>query len=98
MRNQRGRGVDTRWRIELLGGLQAVRGDQVVTRFQTQQAGVLLAYLAYYRQRTHLREALIDLLWPECEPDVGRHRLSVALSALRQRLEVEGVPAGSVIV
>jgi hypothetical protein len=29
------------WRIELLGGLRAERGDRVVTRFQTQNAGAL---------------------------------------------------------
>jgi hypothetical protein len=41
------------WRIELFGGLRARRGDQVVTRFRTQKTGALLAYLAYYCQRTH---------------------------------------------
>ena len=33
------------WRIELLGGLQARRGDQLVTHFRTHKTGLLLAYL-----------------------------------------------------
>jgi DNA-binding SARP family transcriptional activator len=58
----------------------------------------LLAYLAYFRRRSHPRELLIELLWPEVEPDTGRHNLSVALSLLRQLLEPPGVPDGSVVV
>ena len=38
--------METRWRIELLGGLRAVQADRVVSRFQTQKIGLLLAYLA----------------------------------------------------
>jgi DNA-binding SARP family transcriptional activator len=90
--------MDVWWRIELLGGLQAVRGDRVVTRFRTQKTGILLAYLAYYRQRAHPREALIELLWGDDDFDAGRHSLSVALSSLRQQLEPPGVPAGAVFL
>jgi DNA-binding SARP family transcriptional activator len=90
--------MDARWRIELFGGLRAQRGEQVVTRFRTQKAASLLAYLAYYYQRSHPREVLIELLWPECEVDVARHRLSVALSLLRQQLEPSGVTGGPVFV
>src|SRR5262245_48049647 len=61
--------MELRWRIELLGGLRATRGDRVVTRFQRQKAGALLAYLAYFRQRPHPRPVLIELLWPECDPE-----------------------------
>src|SRR5260370_42558967 len=98
--------METRWRIELLGGLRAVQADRVVSRFQTQKIGLLLAYLAYFPQRTHQREALIEMLWPECDSQAGRNNLSVSLSWLRRQLEprsvdgewsmVDGpVPAGS---
>ena len=62
------------WQIELLGWLRVVSGggapagDQpprVISRFQTQKTGSLLAYLAYHCHRSHPREALIELLWPE---------------------------------
>lgn len=90
--------MDTLWRIELLGALRAIGDHRSVTRFQTQKTGALLAYLAYYPQRSHPREVLIELLWPESEPRAGRNKLSLALSSLRRQLEPPGVPAGAVIL
>jgi DNA-binding SARP family transcriptional activator len=74
------------WRVELLGGLQAAGDGRVLTRFRSQRIGLLLAYLAYHRDRPHRREALIELLWPECDPATGRLNLRVALSLLRLQL------------
>jgi DNA-binding SARP family transcriptional activator len=79
--------VDLPWRLDLLGGLRATQGNRVIERFRSQKTGVLLAYLAYHCDRTHPREALLELLWPECEPHSGRQRLSTALSWLRDQLE-----------
>src|SRR5438876_5838793 len=90
--------MDALWRIELLGWLRATGDDRVVTRFQTQKTGALLACLAYHCQRSHPREVLIELLWPESEPRAGRNKLSLALSSLRHQLEPPGIPAGAVIL
>jgi predicted ATPase/DNA-binding SARP family transcriptional activator len=90
--------MDVPWRIALFGGLRAEHGDQAVTRFRTRKTGALLAYLAYYSQRTHLRDQLIELCWPECTVAAGRNNLSRELSGLRQQLEPPGVPPGAVIV
>jgi predicted ATPase/DNA-binding SARP family transcriptional activator len=90
--------MDGAWRIELLGGLRASRGDQAVRRFRTQKAGLLLAYLAFYLRRSHPREALIEMLWPEGDPAVTRRRLRVLLSSLRRQLEPPGVALGAVLV
>ena len=68
------------WRIEMLGWLRAVRGDFSVSRFQTQKTGLLLAYLALYQERSHTREALIEALWPEVDPALGRNRLKQAVT------------------
>jgi DNA-binding SARP family transcriptional activator len=40
--------METQWRIELLGGLRATRGDQDISRFRSQKTGALVAYLAYH--------------------------------------------------
>jgi predicted ATPase/DNA-binding SARP family transcriptional activator len=90
--------MDTRWRIELLGGLCAQQGHRTITRFRSRQTGALLAYLAFYRQRSHPREVLIELLWPGYDLDAGRNSLSTALSSLRHQLEPPGVPRGAVLV
>ncbi len=84
-------------RIELLGGLRARLGGQFIKRFRTQRTGALLAYLAYFRDRSHAREVLLDLFWPEDDFDVARHKLSVALSSLRKQLEPPGVPDGAIL-
>jgi predicted ATPase/DNA-binding SARP family transcriptional activator len=94
------------WRIELLGWLRVVEGDaatvgerlpRTISRFQTQKTGSLLAYLAYHCHRSHPREALIELLWPEDPLAAGRNKLRMALSSLRRQLEPPGIPAGAVI-
>src|SRR5689334_10108462 len=85
--------MDARCRIELLGGQRVVQGERVLTRFRTQKAAILLAYLAYHPDRSHPRELLFELLWPEVELEVGRNRLRMTLSFLRRPLEPPGVPA-----
>jgi DNA-binding SARP family transcriptional activator len=86
------------WRLELLGGLRAVHGEQVITRFRRHKTGALLAYLAYFRQRSHPHDELMEVLWPGCDPTAGRDRLSTCLSSLRHQLEPPDTPGGSVIL
>ncbi|HEU4752071.1 MAG TPA: AAA-like domain-containing protein, partial [Armatimonadota bacterium] len=90
--------MDTPCRIQFFGGLRVLRGEQEITRFRTHKTAALLAYLAYFLPRSHPREVLIELLWPEVSLDAGRHNLSVALSSLRQQLEPHGVPDGAVLL
>jgi DNA-binding SARP family transcriptional activator len=90
--------MDALWRIELLGWLRAVHEGPVVARFQMQQTGALLAYLALHPDRPHPRDELMELLWPEVDPQAGRQRLRQALSSLRQQLEPRDLPAGSVLL
>lgn len=93
--------MDELWRIELFGGLtvrELRSGGQVLTRFRTQKMTSLLAYLACFRQRGHAREEILELFWPEAEPEAGRLSLRVALSQLRSQLEPPDVPEGAVLV
>ncbi|MCW3055555.1 MAG: DNA-binding transcriptional activator of the family, partial [Chthonomonadales bacterium] len=90
--------METRLRVELFGGLRILRGDQIITRFSTHKTGALLAYLAFFGRHAHPRERLITLLWPDCEPDAGRNRLSTSLSSLRHQLEPPGISAGTVLL
>jgi DNA-binding SARP family transcriptional activator len=85
--------MDGAWRIELLGGLRVQHGDRLLTRFPTQKAGALLAYLAYYRQHPHPRDRLTEQFWPEIDRDAARASLRVALSTLRRVLEPADTPA-----
>jgi predicted ATPase/DNA-binding SARP family transcriptional activator len=86
------------WRVAMLGKLQAESERTVVPRFRTRRVGLLLAYLAFYRERSHSREELASLLWPELETEPARRNLRQALSSLRRHLEPPSVPRGAILV
>jgi len=90
--------METRWHIELFGGLTARKENRFLTRFRTQKTGALLAYLAYHLPQRSPREALIELLWPLEDPQKSSQSLRTALSALRRQLEPPGIPAGAVLL
>jgi DNA-binding SARP family transcriptional activator len=84
--------------VKLLGRLAVSQADREISRFRTHKTAVLLARLAYYRDRPHPREELIDLLWPESDIEMGRNSLSKSLSSLRHQLEPPGAPMNSVLL
>src|SRR5260370_26189455 len=90
--------MDARCKIELFGRLRVVQDGRVITRFQTRQTGAVLAYLAFHRDRSHPRDVLMGIAWPEDEQYTDRHKLRVALSSLPRQLEPPGVPVGAAIV
>ncbi|MBX3120206.1 MAG: hypothetical protein KF784_14165 [Fimbriimonadaceae bacterium] len=85
-------------RIELFGGLRVIHGDRVISRFQTQKTGALLAYLAMHLDRPIAREVIAELLWPDGDPIAIRNRLNQAVSSLRRQLHPPGVAQGSILV
>jgi DNA-binding SARP family transcriptional activator len=74
------------------------RGEHVVSQFETRKTSTVLARLALLPNRDHPREELVELLWPDEDPDATRPRLRQALAVLRRVLEPEGVPGGSVLI
>jgi predicted ATPase/DNA-binding SARP family transcriptional activator len=91
--------MDSQCSIELFGGIRVEQGKRVITRFRTQKTASLIAYLAYFGDRMHAREVLIDMLWPGAtSSEAGRTSLSVALSSLRSQLEPPEVPAHSLLL
>lgn len=82
----------------MLGWMRAQSGDLTLTRFRTQKTALLLARLALFPQRTHPREGLADLLWPDAGRDAGRNNLKQSLAILRRLLEPPGTAAGSVLI
>ena len=86
------------WRIQLLGRLSVTRGSQVITRFESSRVAALLARLVLFSKHPAPREELIELLWPEEEPERGRHRLRQAIYSLRRQLEPPGIPPNTVLI
>ena len=56
------------------------------TRIRTKKHLALLVYLAVEGRRTHRRDRLAELFWPDVPSPQARHSLATALSILRPRL------------
>jgi len=74
----------TRLSVLLLGPLQVTLDAQPVTRFETEKARALLAYLAVEADRQHRREFLAELFWPERPAGVAQANLRHTLAGLRR--------------
>ncbi|WP_394796024.1 ATP-binding protein [Armatimonas sp.] len=75
------------WRIELFGGPCLISpSGETLSYFSTQKTAALLAYLALTLPRSHPRELLAELFWPDKDPTLSRNSLSAAVSALRPLL------------
>src|SRR5262249_13474745 len=75
------------WRIQLLRELRITFAGQEVPRSLTHKVGGLLGYLACFLHRTHARDALVELFWPEVDRESGRTSLRSALPLLHRLLE-----------
>ena len=80
-------------RIEMFGGLRALRGESVALRLRSRQAETLLCTLALSPGRSFSREELAERLWPDASPETARSRFKQELSALRRALALP--PAGN---
>jgi DNA-binding SARP family transcriptional activator len=78
--------VMARLSVRLLGSFDVTLGGEAVTGFATDKARALLAYLAVEADRTHRREALAGLLWPDYPEPSARASLRSALVALRRAI------------
>jgi len=78
--------VEKTCRVELLGGLRAIVDGETVTSFETKQTALLLARLSLPVGRDWSREELVELIWPEEDPELSKPRLRQALTTLRQKL------------
>jgi predicted ATPase len=85
------------WRVRLLGAFEARNGDISIERVASRAERMLLVKLALNPSRTHQRETLIDLLWPDRDSSAGRRRFSTVLSNLRSMLEPAGMLRESVL-
>jgi len=74
-------------RISLLGSFQVTRGDEPLTRFETDAARALLAYLVLNVAQPLRRETLTALLWPDQDDQDALHALSQTLNRLRRALD-----------
>ena len=74
------------WRLQLLGELRLARNGETLSKLRSPKYGHLLAYLATYTRRSHTREELVEIFWPDEDIENGKACLRTALSTLRTSL------------
>ncbi len=72
--------------LSVLGELQVLIDGVPISLFESDKVRALLAYLAVEADRSHRRETLVGLLWPDCSEGAARHNLRQALFNLRLAL------------
>lgn len=77
-------------RINLFGEVSVTNGKEEITEFPTVHCKHLLAFLALHSDIQHLRDRLVEELWPSGADRAGRNRLSVTFYLLRKRLALLG--------
>lgn len=74
-------------RVAVLGTFEVTAVDGSTPRWTSRKARELLKILVARRGAPVPREVLMDMLWPDEDPDALGNRLSVALSTVRRSLD-----------
>jgi len=72
--------------VYCLGPFRVFQDDQPVTEWPSAKGKAIFKYLIAHRQRPVVKEILMELFWPEMDPDAARNNLNVAIYGLRQAL------------
>jgi DNA-binding SARP family transcriptional activator/tetratricopeptide (TPR) repeat protein len=70
----------------MLGEFRLVVEDTPVERPLSGQSGALLKYLIHNHERRLPRDELMEVFWPDVEPESARNRLNVTLNKIRTTL------------
>lgn len=71
-----------------LGGFQVSVGWNIIERWRSIKAKSLLKYLVAQQGQSVSKDALMESLWPGCEPSLASNNLKAAVHALRQTLSL----------
>jgi DNA-binding SARP family transcriptional activator len=77
--------------LNTLGTCTLLVGEKSVGPPSTQKARAIFAFLALHRRTDVSRERLLELFWPDADPDRGRDNLRTALWSIRRCLKSAGV-------
>lgn len=75
--------------VYCLGPFRVFQDDQPVTKWPSTKGKAIFKYLIAHRGRPVVKEILMELFWPEMDPDAARNNLNVAIYGLRQALRAD---------
>ena len=70
--------------VHCLGPFQMYSDNKPIERWPSNKGKSIFKYLVNNRERPVAKEVLMDLFWPEADPDSARNNLNVAIYGLRQ--------------
>jgi DNA-binding SARP family transcriptional activator len=70
--------------VYMLGSFRVIVNDRLVDSWPSGRGRSVLKYLLAHRARPAPRDVLMDLFWPEADPESARNSLNVAIHGLRQ--------------
>jgi DNA-binding SARP family transcriptional activator len=73
-------------RVTVLGPFRVVVGDQAIDDWPNGKTKAIFKYLLLNRHRPIAKEALMELFWPDLDPEAARNNLNVAIHRLRRTL------------
>lgn len=73
--------------LNVLGTFSASLDEHIISTFGYDKVRALLAYLAVEADRSHRRDTLAEMFWPDQAAGIGRNNLRRALVNLRQALD-----------
>lgn len=76
--------------LETLGAFALRIDGRTAPNPSTQKARALLVYLIMHRGKDVARERLMELLWPDAEPERARESLRTALHSIRRSIKQTG--------
>lgn len=69
-----------------LGVFQVFEDEHPISEWSSRKGKSILKYLLLHRHRPITKEVLMELFWPDSDPDAARNNLNVAIYGLRQAL------------
>lgn len=69
-----------------LGTFQVYEDELLIDNWPSRKGRSILKYLVTHREHPVPKEVLMELFWPESDPDSARNNLNVAIYGLRQAL------------
>jgi DNA-binding SARP family transcriptional activator/tetratricopeptide (TPR) repeat protein len=85
-------------KMTLFGSFQTQLHGQPITHFESDKVRALLAYLAVESSRSHRRETLAGLLWPDRPEQAAFTNLRHALSSLRKSIDDQTATSPIILV
>jgi two-component SAPR family response regulator len=72
--------------VYCLGPFQVYQQDELIEDWDGHKGTCILKYLVAHRKKSIAKDVIMDVLWPEADPDSARRNLHQAIYCLRQAL------------